>query len=511
MDYKLLKDVEPRDYQKNIAETASKQNTLVVLPTGLGKTLIAILVALNRLEKYPESKILITAPTRPLNAQHKRTFEKSTGINPEEIFLITGKINPKERKEMYKIARVVVATPQTIENDLENGCIDLKEFSLVVFDEAHRCVKDYAYTLIAKKYTEQSKFPLILGLTASPGGSYERINEIRKNLFVEAVEIREETEADVEKYVMPIQREFEYVDFPEEFKKIKSLLEERYKEDMFWLRDHHFIQTLKPSKKSLLMLQKRFGARMMEGSRNYSFMWAVIRVAEAIKIEYALELLETQGISSLLEYFKKVEASKKRTDMQLSKDPRILEAIKATKELKERGIEHPKIEKLISIVKDMVEEKKDAKIIVFANYRYTVDKINSLLEKNGINSNIIIGQSIKEGKGLTQQQQIEILKRFSDGEFNVLCGTQVSEEGLSIVDVDAVIFFESVPSEIRKIQRTGRTGRTAPGRVIFLITKDTRDEAYYWTAFHKERKMKGILYEMKDKMKKRNLKEWIKK
>ena len=510
MECSLLKDVEAREYQKNIAETASKRNTLVVLPTGLGKTLIAILVALNRLEKYPGSKILITAPTRPLNAQHKKTFESCTTIDSEEIILVTGKIDPEDRKELYKNASVIVATPQTIENDLENGRISLEDFSLVVFDEAHRCVKDYAYTFIAKKYKEQSKFPLILGLTASPGGSEEKIGEIRKNLFIEAVEIRQETEEDVEKYVMPVMKEWVEVDFPEEFKKIKDLLEERYREDIFWLRDHHFIQTLKPSKKSLIMLQKRFGARMVEGSRNYSFMWAVIRIAEAIKIEYAMELLETQGISSLLEYLRKVQAGKKRTDKQLAKDSRILKAVRAAEELKEKGIEHPKIEKLISIVKEQIEKKKDAKIIVFANYRYTVDKINYLLEKNGIKSNIIIGQSIKDGKGLSQQQQIEVLRRFSEGEFNVLCGTQVSEEGLSIVDVDAVIFFESVASEIRKIQRSGRTGRTAPGRVIFLITKETRDEAYYWTAFHKEKKMREILYNMKEKMnKKKTLKDWV--
>jgi Fanconi anemia group M protein len=184
--------IQPREYQLKIAETASTKNTLVVLPTGTGKTIISLLVGVQRLEKYPDSKILIASPTRPLSAQHKKTFENFTRINPEEIVLITGRINPEKRKEMYKKARVIAATPQCIQNDLKNGRLTLENFSFITFDESHRAVKDYAYTYVARKYMEQAKNPLILALTASPGGSFEKIEEIKKNLFIEAVEIRTE-------------------------------------------------------------------------------------------------------------------------------------------------------------------------------------------------------------------------------------------------------------------------------------------------------------------------------
>ena len=185
----LKNNFQPRQYQKNIADTAVQKNTLVILPTGMGKTLISVLVAVNRLEKYTESKILIMAPTRPLNAQHKKSFEQFTTIDPEEIILVTGKIQPQDRTGLYNKGKIIVATPQTIENDLENRRLSLENFSFVTFDEAHRCVKDYSYNYVAKKYMEQAKYPLILGLTASPGGTLEKINEIRDNLFIEAVEI----------------------------------------------------------------------------------------------------------------------------------------------------------------------------------------------------------------------------------------------------------------------------------------------------------------------------------
>jgi Fanconi anemia group M protein len=508
-----LDSFEPREYQKSIAETASQKNTLVVLPTGVGKTLIAILVGTRRLEQYPGSKILITAPSRPLNAQHKKSFEKFTTIPPEEIILVTGKIRPEDREQLYHKGKVIVATPQTIENDLKNNKLNLENISFVTFDEAHRCIKDYAYTYVAKRYMLQAKHPLILGLTASPGGTPQRIKEICDNLFIKAVEIRTEIDSDVEKYVKPITRDFIYVDLPDEFEKIKILLEEVLKDDLHWLREHHYTFTYRPTKKMLLDLQKKIISRYMAGPKSYGVFWAMIRIIGAIKIEHAIELLETQGISFLYDYLKRLEKSKKKTDKRILKDPRIREAIKLVEELYTKTIDHPKLEKLVSVVKDLLKDDPNARMIIFANYRATVEKINDLLRKEGIKSEILIGQAVKEGSGMSQEQQIEILRRFADTEFNALIGTQISEEGLSIADVPYVIFYEPVASEIRMIQRRGRTGRTSPGKVIFLITKGTRDEAYYWAAFKKEAKMKRILYNMRGKnieRKKITLLDWVK-
>ncbi|MFH8108862.1 MAG: DEAD/DEAH box helicase [Candidatus Aenigmatarchaeota archaeon] len=505
-----LKDIEPREYQKNIAETASKKNTLVVLPTGMGKTLIALLVAIKRLNEFPESKVLIMAPTRPLNAQHKKTFEKFTDLKEEEIALVTGKIRPEKRSEIYQKNKVIIATPQTIENDVKAGRIKLEDFSLAVFDESHRCVKEYSYTFVAKEYKKQAKHPLILGLTASPGGSFERIEEIKENLFIEAVEIRTEADEDVKKYVKPIFKDWIYVELPEEMKMVKGLLEQMLKEPIVWLKDHGFLNTSRPPKKLLLGLQNVIAAKYMQGSKNYTLAWAMMKLAEAIKIEHALELLETQEISSLVDYLEKLGESKKRVDRKIANDPRMKEVLKLVENIKKSEVEHPKLTKLKFLIKDLLKEDPKVKIIVFANYRATVEKINEVLKKEGIKSEILIGQATKEGKGMSQQEQIEVLKRFRDGEFNVLITTSIGEEGLDIIATDYAIFYESVPSEIRSIQRRGRVGRQTAGKVIFLLTKDTRDESYYWAAFQKEKKMKGILYDMREKSKKkRSLKDWL--
>jgi len=500
--------IQPREYQLKIAETASTKNTLVVLPTGTGKTIISLLVGVKRLQNYPDTKILIASPTRPLSAQHKKTFENFTRINPEEIVLVTGRVSPEKRKEMYEKARVIAATPQCIQYDLENGRLSLENFSLVVLDEVHRAVKRYAYPYIAKKYMLQSKYPLILGLTASPGGTPERIREICDNLFIKAVEIRTESDEDLQKYIMPVEREFIYVELPEEFKKVKALLEEVLNEELAWLKEHKYTSTSRPTKKMLLDLQKEVISSYMRGGKQAY--WPILHVAGAVKIEHAIELLETQGMLFLYEFLKKVFRSRKKTDRKLASDPRIREAFRIVESLKHKT-EHPKLEKVVFIVKDILRENPNSGIIIFANYRSTVEKINEVLIKNGIKSSILIGQALKEGKGMSQQQQIETLKKFQERKFNVLAASSIGEEGLDYY-ADFAVFYEPVPSEIRALQRKGRVGRHKAGKIIFLITKGTKDEAYYWAAFRKEKKMKKILYKMKENGVKREktLIDWLK-
>ena len=495
-----LKDIQPRDYQRSIAETASKKNTLVVLPTGIGKTLIAILVGIRRLQEFPSSKILIMAPTRPLNAQHKKSFEQQTNIDPDKIILVTGKILPEERAGLYEKATVVVATPQTIKNDVESGKLKLKDFSFAVFDEAHRTVKDYAYTVVAKRYKQQAENPLILGLTASPGGSIEKISEIKNGLFIEAVEIRSEQDEDVQQYVKEIQKDFVYVDFPEEFKMMRGMLEDVLKDSVYWLKEHNIIQSYRPSKRQLLAMQIHMSTSYSHNRNNYGTLVVVLKLAEAIKLEHAIELLETQGISSLHEYLHKLGSSKKNTDRKIMKDPRILDIYKRVQEMDLAGIDHPKADRLKALVRDLLKGDPKMKIIIFANYRTTVEKIRKQLESIGVSAQEFIGQAKKRGKGMSQDEQVMMLNRFRGGEFNVLVSTSIGEEGLDVPSVDYAIFYEPVPSEIRSIQRRGRVGRQTAGKIIFLITKDTRDEAYFFAAINKEKRMKGILYGMQKRM-----------
>ena len=193
MKLKLLdSEFKPRLYQELIANTAVNKNTLCILPTGLGKTYVAILVAAYRLEKFPGSKILMLAPTRPLVNQHMKTFKKYLIGKDDDFISLTGKIHADDRKVFYQKGKLFFATPQLIRNDVENGILNLKDFSLVVVDECHRSVKKYAYTTVVEEYVKTNPDSLVLGLTASPGGIKDKIEEVKETLHIEAVEVRTE-------------------------------------------------------------------------------------------------------------------------------------------------------------------------------------------------------------------------------------------------------------------------------------------------------------------------------
>ncbi len=298
--------VESRLYQQLLAtRVLERGNTLVVMPTALGKTIVAALVAAERLRRFPDGKILFLAPTKPLAVQHAETFRRVLKVPPDRIVVLTGATPPEKRKELWAFAKVVCATPQTVENDILAGRIDLSDVVLLVFDEAHRAVGEYPYVFIAREYMKQAKNPLILGLTASPGGTEEKIQEVRQNLFIKNIEIKTPYDADVRPYMHKIFVRWVAVDLPPAFLRIKRLLENAVRERLRRLKEMGIITSADIhaySKKDYLAMQEKIRTAVVEEGK--SELWdALILVGEILKILHALELLETQGISALVRYF----------------------------------------------------------------------------------------------------------------------------------------------------------------------------------------------------------------
>jgi len=503
----LRKDIiQPRVYQEVIYAKCKDRNSLVVLPTGLGKTLIAQMIADYRLSKYG-GKVLMLAPTKPLALQHRESFLRLFNLPEEKINTLTGEIPPEKREEIWKKSVIITATPQTIENDLVVGRISLEDVVLLVFDEAHRAVGNYAYVYIAKEYMRQAKHPLILGLTASPGSDEAKIREIVKNLFIEHIEVRTENSPDVKPYVQRIKFEWVRVELPEIYKEVRKILREMLKDSLKPLAEAGLIESASPDvpKKEILKAGQIINAEMAKG--NYDVGKLMFYQAKALKLHHAIELLETQGLSALRAYLKKLyeeaKMGKAKSTKELMQDQRMKKAIALLVQAKELGLDHPKLDKMKELVKEQLSKKPASKIIVFTNYRETAKKIVKELLQEQIKSMRFVGQANKENdKGLSQKRQKQILDLFSQGEFNVLVATSVGEEGLDVPEVDLVIFYEPVPSAIRSIQRRGRTGRHKPGRVVIFMAKGTRDEAYYWSSRNKEKQMISLLKKVEDMVKK---------
>lgn len=492
----MLKSFTPRLYQETILATCASANTLVVLPTGLGKTAIAVLLAIHRLQSYPGSKVLFLAPTRPLVLQHQTTFTELTSFHLDDYAVFTGHVQPELRGKQFAAAKIIFSTPQGLENDIINKIITLSDVSLIIFDEAHRAAGDYSYVFIAKKYMEQARYARILALTASPGGTTEDIHAVMQSLYIEKVEVRHEEDADVKGYVQEVHTEWITVALPADLLKIIQHLHTAFTSKLEELKRDNTIKTTQLSKTQILGLQRELSSRIAQGEKDFSLMRGLSLLAEAMKLSHALELAETQGVYALNEYISKLTeqaaTTKVKATQNLVKDQSFRTAKLLTEQMLAAGTEHPKLPALISIVKKELQEEKK-KIIIFNQYRDQAETISKALTKEGITSTVFVGQQKKKNYGLSQKEQKKILDRFSLGEFSCLIATSVAEEGLDIPKVDAVIFYEPIPSAIRTVQRRGRTGRLEKGTVYVLIAKGTRDEAYRWSSAHKERTMYAAL------------------
>ena len=484
-----------KDFQLNIASKALTKSTLVVLPTGIGKTIVAILVSAELFNKSKDSdKIVMLAPTRPLVEQHKSSFEHFLKITPTVMF--TGSMNHKKRIKEWEKSRIIFSTPQTMRNDLEQNRYDLSNVSLLIVDEAHRCVGDYAYTSVLSNYNG-----LVLALTASPGGDNEKISEVIDNLKVELVDARTDRDDDVRGHVKGIEIEWLKTELTEDMIEIKKLFEEFLLEKVKKLRKLGFVRKKSAklvSKKDILQARAEITKRY---ARNKGLMFGSLHnQSQAVLAYHCVELLETQGVYQCGFYLDRMSTKEKRSKAEKGflGDQRIQKSISLINAHK--GVTHPKINVLAELLKHAVTKGETA--IVFTQIRDTIPLIMEKL--GGIRVRRFVGQADgKDGKGLKQKEQKAILDQFRAREFDVLIATSIGEEGIDIPDVDLVVFYEPIPSEIRTIQRRGRTGRSAGGRVIVLITSDTRDEAYLWAENKREKKMGNII----TKLSTMNLKE----
>jgi len=486
-------------FQLDMARIGLEEDLLVVLPTGLGKTVIAALIAAEVLRRT-DGKVVFLAPTRPLVQQHSEAFAR--WLTPLRTARFTGTVRKPIREGAWESADVVFATPEIVVNDLTAGRYTLADAKLVIFDEAHHAVGKYAYVSLAARYrTERPPDGRVLGLTASPGGKDERIEEVVANLGFHRIEARTREDDGVREYVQPIEVEYGWVDLPPEAQRIRELLESaahataRKLQKMGYLRKKP-IRSL--SVKDLIALRAEIFARPGPMVRKFGPLFHQLVL---LHLHHALERLETQGLAPFVHYLDRLAEKKKpsRGDLAVLKLPEVVTARREAEEFlrSSRESSHPKLDALVELVRETLARPRDhpPRILVFAQYRDTIQSIQSMLELQGWTTGRFVGQATRDAddKGMNQKEQARVLSSFRDGRFPILVASSVAEEGLDVPDVDLVVFFESVPSEIRAIQRRGRTGRSSLGRVTVLLTRETRDVRYQVAEVRREQAMRRIV------------------
>ncbi|WP_435073985.1 DEAD/DEAH box helicase [Halorubrum sp. HHNYT27] len=500
IDQPLLVDdfLQRRRYQLQLAESAAADHTLVCLPTGLGKTTVSLLVTAKRLHEVG-GKALFLAPTKPLVQQHADFYREALSIPDDEIVVFTGDVKPDDRAALWNDARIVIATPQVVENDLVGNRISLRDVTHCTFDECHRATGDYAYVYIAKRYHADAADPLVTGMSASPGGDTEEIETVCENLGLRNVEVMTEADADVDEYTHDTEVQWEQVTLPDEVLDIRDALNEVITDRLEKLKQLGVTNTTNPdlSQKDLNKMRGQL-KQMMDNDQSDGYK-GMSTHAEVMKLRRATELVETQSVESVRRYFERQrEAARSsgasKASQRMIADPKVREAMRKAEAFD--GL-HPKFSKARILLAETLGINEGERAILFTESRDTAEALVEFLSAS-FDVRKFVGQGDKEGSdGMSQKQQQETLQEFKDGKFEVLVSTSVAEEGLDVPEVDLVCFYEPVPTAIRSIQRKGRTGRQAEGKVVVLMAEDTRDEAFFWISRRREKKMTNQLAELK--------------
>ncbi|XP_076312701.1 FA complementation group M [Tachypleus tridentatus] len=536
-----------RDYQFKIVQEALLKNTLVILPTGLGKTFIAAVVMYNFYRWYPSSNIVFMAPTRPLVAQQIEACFKIMGIPQEDTVEMTGSMLPQERKLAWEAKRVFFLTPQVMMNDLSRGVCLISKVKCIVVDEAHKALGNHSYCQVIKELMNCSKQFRVLALTASPGSDLMAVGKVLKNLLIAHVEMRADDSPDVVPYTHERIIQKIVVPLGEEVKYFQNLFLSVINTYLRRLNQQGALTCTNPSSLSkfkMLKLRESFKQNPHHRIPHNLHGFIHANFSLCITLYHAYELLLLHGMTSFFNFLQGVisgEKSQARVKTELMKNAEFVKMMESLRNKLQNvtvedslqscnaksdscrnlfqetvkdsemhaslnSIGHPKLTKLKEIVIEHFKKRQseagdgnpvDTRVMIFSQYRDSVNEITALLnlQRPLIKAMSFIGQTStnKNSKGFTQKQQTKIIKDFRDGGYNTLVATCVGEEGLDIGEVDLIVCFDAPKSPIRLIQRMGRTGRKRQGRIVVLVTEGKEEQAYNQSRYSKKTIHKAII------------------
>ena len=195
-------NIQVRKYQQDICSAALFANTLVCLPTGLGKTLIAAVVMYNYWRWFPTGIVVFLAPTKPLVLQQLKACYEIMGIPETDTAHLDGTMAQDKRALLWQSKRVFFCTAQTFNNDLSNEVCDPRRVVCIVVDEAHKAsTSNFAYTLAVETLSNYSNHFRVLALSATPGSDTRSIQHVIKNLKIEHIEVRAEDDPELAPFV----------------------------------------------------------------------------------------------------------------------------------------------------------------------------------------------------------------------------------------------------------------------------------------------------------------------
>uniref|UniRef100_B3NZZ7 GG24642 n=1 Tax=Drosophila erecta TaxID=7220 RepID=B3NZZ7_DROER len=513
-----------RSYQQTIVQSALFKNTLVVLPTGLGKTFIAAVLMYNFYRWYPKGKIVFMAPTRPLVSQQIHASQKIMPFPSADTVQLTGQLPRPKRAELWDSKRVFFATPQVVHSDMltaDGGSnFPFGSIKLIVVDEAHRAKGRYAYTQVTDCLMARNRNFRILALSATPGRTMEDVAAVCQNLYISNLQVRWDTSIDVQPYIHRRTIRTIVVSLKERIKEPRERLLQIIEPYLRQLIEYDIFKGNKGnvSKNSLLFEQKSFIERSAQGQRHPDHNIITGNFAMCISMYHSLELMERHGLRVFVNNFDAAENGREKFVLARDGDLRnLVEQVR--QELGANPLDytthamtngevppvpsdldfgHAKYEKLRQVLVQHFQANADSRAIVFCEYRESVMLIHRLLLQHRplLRPRCFVGQGSTVGASyaLTQKQQLQIMADFRSGTSNVLVATSIGEEGIDVGEVEMIVCFDICSSNpTRFVQRIGRTGRKKNGEVVMLVTEGREQQVLKDVLANKDQINKKLL------------------
>ncbi|KAL9695864.1 hypothetical protein quinque_015149 [Culex quinquefasciatus] len=381
-----------RQYQFTITQAALFKNTLVVLPTGLGKTFIAASVMYNIYRWYPTGIVIFMAPTKPLVNQQIQACHNVTGISLDDTAEMTGRQSKTNRAELWRTKRVFYATPQSVQSDINSPdqIFPFERVKLVVIDEAHKAKGNYAYCEVIRAIVSRTTNFRVLALSATPGRTLEDVTEVIRNLLISHIEVRWENSIDVAQYT---------------FKKNIRTIVTPLGPKLTRIRDS-YLKIIDPYVRRLLDANAISGHVGSLSRRHPNATSINSDFSTCISMYHALELLIRHGLRAFLNFFEDTNSSSEKyfVSMDLSLKALIEElrheygrnplAIFGNVRAMPNGVVpavanddafdfgHPKFAILERHLREHFEGNPQSKAMVFSEYRDSVAMIHRLLLRN---------------------------------------------------------------------------------------------------------------------------------
>lgn len=506
-----------REYQYSIVARGLYHNMLVALPTGLGKTFIAATIMLNWFRWTVDAQIVFVAPTKPLVSQQVKACFDIAGIPRSATTMLTGGISPGLRAEEWQCKRVFFMTPQTIINDLKTGICDPKRLVLLVVDEAHRATGGYAYVEVVNFLKRFNSSFRVLALTATPGASIEKVQEVIDGLGISRVEIRTEESIDIRQYVhsrkiesILFENSDEMVMVMELFSRaLQPVLDKLTGMNAYWARDPMTLTPFGCNQARMRWMSSDAGKQANMGVKGMvNTIFSLLA-----SLSHGVELLKFHGIGP---FYHKVLAFRNELNSNEKKGGKYARQINDSEPFQTMMsrvqiwinnpdfVGHPKLEYLQTVVMNHFLDAGDGRgasdpsgtrVMVFSHYRDSAEEIARVLKRNDpmIRPHVFVGQASSKGSdGMDQMKQLDIIKKFQTGIYNTLVATSIGEEGLDIGEVDLIICYDASASPIRMLQRMGRTGRKRAGNIVVTLMKGKEEDNFIKAKDNYEKMQKEI-------------------